>query len=356
VAEKSYFFNDVNDDRVYLAEDFALFFSTLISNGVFPNPSTNTQVLINEETPMTITIKPGFAWINGYLYWNPDNLVKTLAAAYTNPRIDRVVIRWSSNNREILADVINGIPAAAPVAPELTRNSDIWELAIADIWVGANVTMISQANITDTRLSNDLCGIVHGVVDQVDTTTLFNQYQVWFSEKQTQFNSSLVEYAADKQIEIDQLKSDFQTDFTDFMTLIQGALSGDIAGNLLVKINENTAAISQNAEDLTSNALAITALDSRLDLKERLLTTTIPTNGWSGVVPYTIDIVVAGMTDSKPDIVPVFSTDNATAILEAEAWSIIAAKGKIYCDTDLITVTCFEEIPITAINIEMIGG
>lgn len=239
MAEKSYFFNDVNDDRVYLAEDFAMFFSTLIANGVFPNPSTNTQVLVNEENPMAITIKPGKAWINGYLYWNPDNLVKTLEPAFTNPRIDRVVIRWVSNNREIKAYILTGTPATVPVATDLTRNSDVCELAIADIFVGGSVTAISQANITDTRMSDNLCGIVHALVQQVDVTTLFIQYQSWIAEKQSQFNAGLIDYAATKQIEIDQIKADFQTEFLGFMTSIQATLSGDVAGNLLVLINGN---------------------------------------------------------------------------------------------------------------------
>lgn len=331
MAEKSYFFNDVNDDRVYLAEDFAMFFSTLIGNGVFPNPSTNTQVLVNEETPMSITIKPGFAWINGYMYWNPDNLVKTLAAAYTNPRIDRVVIRWSSNSREIRADVITGIPAAVPVAPELTRNSDIWELAIADILVSGNVSVITQANITDTRLNTGLCGIVHGTVDQVDTTTIFNQYQAWFSE----------------------FSGEAEADFNAFLTQLENALTGDVAGNLLVKINENAADISVHTAAIANHTADIATLDSRLDLQERLLTSTIPTTGWSGSAPYTIAITVPGLTDSRPDINPIYSATLATALLEKEAWDMISY---IDCTANTMTVTCLEEIPITAINVELVGG
>lgn len=265
MAEKSYFFNDVNDDRVYLAEDFAMFFSTLIANGVFPNPSTNTQVMVNEEIQMAITIKPGKAWINGYLYWNPDNLVRNLEPAYTNPRIDRVVIRWVSNNRDIKAYVLTGIPGSAPVAPELTRNSDVWELAIADIRVGANVTMISQANITDTRLSNDLCGIVHALVQQVDVTTLFNQYQAWISEKQTQFNSSLVDYVAGRQIEIDQIEANLQADWNAWFSTVQNALSGDTAGNLLNMITDNTADIEALTTAILQNNEDITSIDERIE-------------------------------------------------------------------------------------------
>lgn len=235
MAEKSYFFNDVNDDRVYLAEDFALFFSTLIGNGVFPNPSTGCQVLIDEETPMSITIKPGFAWINGYLYWNPDNLVKPLEPAYANPRIDRIVVRWVSNIREIKSYVITGTPAADPVAPELTRNSDVWELALADIFVGAGVVAILQANITDTRLSNDLCGVVHALVQQVQTETIFNQYLSWFEE----------------------IKASNQTEFDEWFSTIQGVLSGDVAGNLLNMINALDVRVDTAEADIIVHTTAI---------------------------------------------------------------------------------------------------
>lgn len=249
MAEKSYFFNDVNDDRVYLAEDFAMFFSTLIANGVFPNPSTNLQVLVNEEIPMDITIKPGKAWINGYLYWNPDNLVKNLEPAYTNPRIDRVVIRWVSNSREIKAYVLTGIPGAVPVAPELTRNSDVWELAIADIWVGANVTTITQANITDTRLSNGLCGIVHALVQQVDVTTIFNQYQAWY-----------LETVNDATTDIATMLSAFQSSFNAWFTSIQDILDENTAGNLLNMINDMI-------NRMTTAETAITAAETAIMLK-----------------------------------------------------------------------------------------
>lgn len=338
MAEKSYFFNDVNDDRVYLAEDFAMFFSSLIANGIFPNPSTNLQVMVNEETPMAITIPPGKAWINGYLYWNPDNLVKNLEPAHTNPRIDRIAVRWVSNNRDIKAYVVTGTPAAVPVAPELTRNSDVWELGIADVFIGGGVTTISQANITDARLNDSLCGIVHALVQQVQTETIFNQYLAWFAE----------------------MKVSNQTDFNEWFATIQGVLSGDVAGNLLNLINNNTADIADNTADIAvhttmigNNTAVITSLDTRLDLQERVLTATIPITGWSGTAPYSVVVTITGLTDSRPDINPIYSATLATALLEKESWNKISY---IDCTANTMTVYCFEEKPTTAINVELVGG
>lgn len=77
--EKSSFFNAIIDqngtpDRVYLAEDFAKYFSTFIGNGVFPNPANQLQVVAVDNN-MQIRIKAGFAWINGYMYQNTDDYI-----------------------------------------------------------------------------------------------------------------------------------------------------------------------------------------------------------------------------------------------------------------------------------------
>ena len=50
-------------DRAEEASFFAKYFSQFISNGVFPNPSTNMQVLA--DTGMQIKVSIGTCFING---------------------------------------------------------------------------------------------------------------------------------------------------------------------------------------------------------------------------------------------------------------------------------------------------
>ena len=197
--EKSSFFNSVSSDRRYSAEDWAAYFASFISNGVFAEPSDNLQVLIN--TGMGISIKPGISFVNGYRYQNTTDLIKTLAVAdgiYN--RIDRVVIRWSLLDRNITAAVLQGAPATTPVAPALTRDAEIYELALADIYVGAGVTSIVQSNITDRRPDSDLCGFVTGVIDQMDFSSFAAQFNEFFAEykdtvadQTTEFNDLLID-------------------------------------------------------------------------------------------------------------------------------------------------------------------
>ena len=190
--EKSSFFNAHLEngvyDRTYQAEDFAKYFSTFIGNGVFPNPSTNCQVIANDN--MTIKLQPGLAWINGYLYQNTDELQLTVdpADGVLN-RQDRVVLRLDFVNREIKAYVLKGeyTSSDTPHAPELTRTADIYELGLAQIDVMAGVTKITQSAINDVRWQVYQCGIVSGTVKTVDITTLYNQYKTKFEEDENNF-------------------------------------------------------------------------------------------------------------------------------------------------------------------------
>lgn len=251
MAEISGFHNSVNGDRRVKADFFARFFGSLIGNGVFPNPSTSLQVIANGD--MTVTVKAGKGWVNGVFYENTSDKIITLDVADgVLKRIDRIVVSDITLERDTRIKVKKGSFASTPVAPALQRDADAHELGLADIYIVNGAVSISQANITDLRLNSAYCGIVHGLFDQLDTTTLFNQYQAWISEKQSQFDLSLVGYAAGKQMEIDQLKSDFQSEFLNFMDSLEGALSGDVATNMFVMINNNTAAIQANEESIES--------------------------------------------------------------------------------------------------------
>ena len=160
-------------DRAEEASFFAKYFSQFISNGVFPNPSTNMQVLA--DTGMQIKVSAGVCYINGYMGWVENTETKIIEESDTQPRIDRVVMRLDFDERTIDWFIKKGTASGNPVAPTLQRDYDMYEIGIADILVGGNVVEINQENITDLRLNTDLCGVVANQLQHVDTTTLFNQ-------------------------------------------------------------------------------------------------------------------------------------------------------------------------------------
>jgi len=143
-------------DRVYKAEDWAWYFATFIANGIFPKPSDGLQVVA--YSGMEIRVNAGYAFINGYAFRNPATLSVTLDTAEgALNRVDRVVVRWDLPQRDMYIAVLKGTPSVKPTATAVTRTTEIWELALADIYVGKGVTRIQTQNITDQRFNNRYC-------------------------------------------------------------------------------------------------------------------------------------------------------------------------------------------------------
>ncbi|MEA4805072.1 hypothetical protein [Acetobacterium wieringae] len=103
------------------------------------------------------------------------------------------------------------------------------------------------------------------------------------------------------------------------------------------------------------NALIVEkdALAADVSSLKAVKTATITTTWTGSTAPYTQTIAVTGVTaNDKPIISPVYSATLATALLEKEAWGMV---GKIETGAGNITVTCFEDKPVTAVNIQIKG-
>lgn len=169
---RSGFFNSMNGDKKYDASKFAEYFASFIGNGVFPD---SLQVVSNNN--MTVTVKSGKAWINGYILINDaDYILNINVADGVLNRIDRIVLRYDVVDREIRLEVKQGTFAGSPVAPALQRDADAYELCIAEINVSAGTVSITQDKITDTRLDTDLCGKVDTLIagDYLSLTNAVN--------------------------------------------------------------------------------------------------------------------------------------------------------------------------------------
>ena len=196
MAIEGYFFNAIENegtyDRVYNAEDFTSYLNQIVGNGVFPNPSTQLQV--RASSGMNVIVGAGSGWINGHKIVNTADLTLTVTASdVLLNRIDRVIFYVDMDAREMGIEVKAGTLAATPVAPALVRNNSRYEMCLAQITVNKQITAITAAMITDTRGNSNLCGYVQGLIQQVDTSTLWTQQQEqfddWFDGVQTQFEA-----------------------------------------------------------------------------------------------------------------------------------------------------------------------
>ena len=182
------FFNSVSGDRLYNADDVNSFLEGLVGDGIYAN--VDDMFAVASGTGMQVKVAPGKASLDHH--WFKSDAIETLDIAAAHAvlnRYDVVAIRLNVSTRSIGFTVIQGTPATSPNVPSILRNDEYFDLALAYVYVGAGVTAISQSVITDVRLNSAVCGIVTGIIDQLDTSTFARQLQAWMAAEQTAFET-----------------------------------------------------------------------------------------------------------------------------------------------------------------------
>ncbi len=165
-----------NYDREYLFEEFANYFATFVGNGYFPKTEDALQVIANGD--MTVTLRKGKIFVDGYMYENTDSKVLQLDPADgVLKRIDRISIVWAKGGKYIRSEVLKGAPSYNPVPATVRRNADYKDYVVADILIEAGAIRISQKDITDQRLNDEVCGMAAGLIKQISTTAFYKQIQ-----------------------------------------------------------------------------------------------------------------------------------------------------------------------------------
>lgn len=203
-------------DRAITSKEYRNLFLKYFTEGVFPNPSDNFQIV--ENSSQGALVKKGYANVRGVLIELKQDTPITFEQADSLDRIDRVVLRHNDTKSVRYADVVilKGSPSNSPQAPNITRDETIWDIVLADVRIRKNSSNVTQAQITDRRLDSELCGIVAGTIKEVDTTTLYNQIQS----------------------DLSQFKENEQAEFLEWFEKIKGQLGEDQAGNLQLQIDD----------------------------------------------------------------------------------------------------------------------
>ena len=274
---------------------FFLHFITAADNDedVF-NIVANTPIPPAVPTGLYATVNPGHCLIQGRHGYNEEQAyVYFEDASPSLDRIDRVVLRLdlSVGARSIEVFTKTGTSAAEPAAPALTRNSTVYELCLANVYVAANATSITQANIDDKRLNSSLCGVVASIVGDTDTTTYYDQI------------------AAD----LASFKSNEQADFLAWFTSVQNTLGEDTAGELLSMVQ----ALEANIDPTTDAAPALGMLVNNGEYRCRNLSlTTAPTMTLPEIATPGTDQFAAVVYFRAPNSTPPVVTNNSTRLLK----------------------------------------
>lgn len=201
------FYNSLNKDRVYNAEQMSSIFNGIITDGVFA--SIGGSLMPIAGTGMQVVVKTGKCWFNSTWTLNDALLPLDIPAADVSlTRIDAVVVEINSavSTRANTIKVIKGTPSANPAKPALVNTETLHQYALGYVTVGAGVTSITADKI-EVNVGKTTCPFITSVLQQTDITALFNQwdaeFNTWFANIQSQLSGDI---AANLQRQIDELK------------------------------------------------------------------------------------------------------------------------------------------------------
>lgn len=224
MAITSGFFNSMNRDRRYNAEQMSQIFNGIITDGVFDN--VGDLFMSVPGTGLEVLVKSGRAWFDGTWTYNNDLYsLKIEEADISLPRRDAVVleVNFSDDVRRNSLKIVTGTPASSIPKPELTNTDKIHQHVLAYVTVRPSATSITPADIENV-VGTEECPFVTGILE---TASIDDLYQQW-------------EYQ-------------FQEWFKD----VQSSLDGDTAGKLLNMINQRV-----KIEDTASREDILTGTDN----------------------------------------------------------------------------------------------
>ena len=177
----------------YDAEDVSTYLCTRTS-GVY---SRDSNFAVTVSGPREITVSPGLAWINyddfkGVSACSREAVNLTVPDAdSTLPRIDRVVLQFDTAANLTAVKLKPGTPAAAPEPPAILQNHNQYELGLCTVSVPAGSSVITAADITDTRADEDVCGVMRDGVTGIPTAQLQAQALATMTQLSTELHTKL---------------------------------------------------------------------------------------------------------------------------------------------------------------------
>lgn len=206
------FYNSLNGDRKYNAEQVSAIFDGLIHDGVFDSIGDHFAVTPGEG--LQVIVGTGKAWFHHT--WNVNDAGYPISIDPPDlllPRIDAVVLEIN-NQKEVRTNsfkMIKGNPASVPQKP-IPTNTDIEEgihqYVLAYITVSQDTTQITSSKI-EINVGKSSCPFVTSIVQSTDIDALFNQWEgefdEWFENIKLQLTEDVVsnlQYQIDERVKI----------------------------------------------------------------------------------------------------------------------------------------------------------
>lgn len=216
------------------------------TNGIFVTKLDAEQnaFKVTSLGTMNVVVKPGICHINGALAWQDTDFDVAISPAHaTLNRKDIIVLRLDDTEDVRAIEIIKkeGSPSSVPTAPTLIRQDNIYELQLAEITINAKVEGITDADISDKRLNNDVCGLVVPAIPvPFDTKALYTQIENDLKLFRETYEAEFSKWSTERKAQFEQWFTDRESDFNTWFDSIKGKLGTDLAGNLQLQIDNIT--------------------------------------------------------------------------------------------------------------------
>lgn len=145
------FYDSLNGDRLYNANDFNTIFEGVFSDGVFEHVGDALHVEPNPGV-MGVLVRDGRAWFNNSWIRNTSTLALAMTPSdLIYDRKDLIILEFDSSItvRENSIKVLTGVPSATPISPVLVNSGTVHQYALAEIHVPHGSTEVDLLEITN---------------------------------------------------------------------------------------------------------------------------------------------------------------------------------------------------------------
>ena len=175
MAVTSGYFNSVDGDRKYDAEDVNKFFDGVVAEGVFS--TIGGSLIVSATTGMIVSVASGKAWFLKSWITNTAPVFLSIANSdVTFKRYDAVVLDMNKGdgvrNNDIL--VVQGVPGSG--FPAMINTDTHLQVALAYITVDAGVVEITAGKVINQVGVTSGCPFATGLIDQIDASELLQQW------------------------------------------------------------------------------------------------------------------------------------------------------------------------------------
>lgn len=258
MAITSGFFDSVNGDRKYSAQQFGNLFTGIISDGVFSGVGGGLKV---ESRSSQVYINSGRAWCRGT--WIDNDAYASLnVPANSHPnysRYDAVVLTFDSSSsvRRNSIDYISGVAAATPLKPTLKNDSLTKQIPLCYIFRPANSTTITQSNIEST-IGTSACPYITGPLKTIDVTDVVRDANATIRDTNLRLQQVTTELEQ-KARKLDQDVTATKNSFSDWVTNAEKALGSAPNASTIIeakKVADQAVRTANSASSTASSAMS----------------------------------------------------------------------------------------------------